>query len=811
MDFDSLPEDAAPEATAPKFDDLPEDPGSGSSALGAFAQKAFSTATTGLGTLAETAIPSSGRVYGHGVSQPMTEPIRTPEAIQTEEAEHPVASFLGSAAGIGALFPAAGAVGELAGTAGMGVTTGLARGAATKAALTVAGEGAALGAGNAMNDYALGDPNLNAQKIMSEIGQGVFWNFGAAGLGKAAEAVVPGAAALVGKGLSKITDAIQEGIEAIPGQWAETMRMGMENAGKNTQNFARKMSDNLVEIYHNAEAARKELYEKYLIPGIKQDLNELSVQTATDSSYPLIRDARNLHTKMMEEPQYSSAQVDQYGRAVDKLENKFNNAKSASDVHDAIREFTYEGSDGIKYDKNPDGSVITPQEITQKALRDMNIQARNHLKNPEVWGSDAANRYATVSDAAHNYYTAKDNFEQGFMSTEWGPKGFKVPIAGANKMKSFFSNIADMSQDTRNRWLNEYLDSVKNLTEMSTNGATLKDAQESLMDKFNRFAQSHKEYTDVAKALSKRAGPSNFDAAAAGVAMKLEGATTGQTAATMTAVKAMRYAKDPYTTGEALGSTFNTIGAASRMLKSASGRMASTIKSIFSSAPVRGSLIQSQIQSGDYDKNVKRIEEMSKNPQAMLNHLTKSTDGIYAAMPNVTSSLHTTAINGLNFLASKIPQPKTQFALSGDFEPSEVQKDQFNDYYNIVNDPMLALDAIKEGSLSNFQIEALQAVYPHLLTEMQSQIAQHMNPKKADDLPYGVKLSLAKFLSMPLDGSMTKPALAANQAQFMVNQQGPGPGPAPKDGRKSTLGGLKELDVANRAETQSDRLAKEET
>jgi hypothetical protein len=196
----------------------------------------------------------------------------------------------------------------------------------------------------------------------------------------------------------------------------------------------------------------------------------------------------------------------------------------------------------------------------------------------------------------------------------------------------------------------------------------------------------------------------------------------------------------------------------------------------------------------------------------MMNTLQKSTEAMYEAAPNISNGVHNALMNGVNFLASKIPQPVTQFPLSGDWEPTVAQKDQFNEYYDTVNSPLSVLDSVREGTLSNYQIEALQAVYPHLLSEMKTRMVQSLNPEKSKDMPYGTKYAIAKFLAQPLDGNMTQTALMSNQAAFMPSQQAQQPpqkgGKSPKN---STLGGLKELDVANRAETQTDELEKEES
>lgn len=112
--------------------------------------------------------------------------ISTPEAMLGRREANPVTSTLGQIAGNvgltsltgGLAAPIEGAIG--AGTLGAAVGTGV--------------EGAVLGAGNVVSDAALGDPDLNAQKAITDIGFGaaigaVLGGAGHAIFGKAPEAI----------------------------------------------------------------------------------------------------------------------------------------------------------------------------------------------------------------------------------------------------------------------------------------------------------------------------------------------------------------------------------------------------------------------------------------------------------------------------------------------------------------------------------------------------------------------------------------------------------------------------------------------
>ena len=85
-----------------------------------------------------------------------------PEEIKARMEENPIASGVGNVLGGAVVLGATGGVGgALPEGAGLAARLGAS-----------AAEGSLFGAGNAVTDYALGDPELNAQKIASEVGFG---------------------------------------------------------------------------------------------------------------------------------------------------------------------------------------------------------------------------------------------------------------------------------------------------------------------------------------------------------------------------------------------------------------------------------------------------------------------------------------------------------------------------------------------------------------------------------------------------------------------------------------------------------------
>lgn len=94
---------------------------------------------------------------------------------------NPATSFLGSVGG---------GAGLIAATGGLGAPAEAALGAGLGADLAAGGaEGALFGAGNAVSDAALGDPNLNAQKILTDVGMGAVLGVGAGAIGSGLKSI----------------------------------------------------------------------------------------------------------------------------------------------------------------------------------------------------------------------------------------------------------------------------------------------------------------------------------------------------------------------------------------------------------------------------------------------------------------------------------------------------------------------------------------------------------------------------------------------------------------------------------------------
>lgn len=620
--------------------------------------------------------------------------ISTPENIKGRMEENPVISTIGQMAG---------SIAPLAATGGASAPAEALLGAGTAAARVAAMglEGAAFGAGNVVTDYALGDPNLNAQKILSEVGMGAALGMGLGALSKGAEALIPAATSKLSDSVDKLISKFSDIPDNFSGDWAKEFSTGLK--GVSEESGIRKMSENLGDIYKESKSAAKSMYQEALPKGIESPLDD----------------------------------------------------------------------------------------------------TESYMKFKE-----GGEKFSQVSDLYHAHDAALNDFQKSFMRELSTPSGNKRYVIDPAKVSSFFRNNSDAGQDLRNQIFNNFLNSAQSLSKASENYAGFKAAEGSISDRVNQLAKEHSELKDVAKAISSGIPQSRGrfnELVGAGIATAA-GIPHPVVAGVIGAIEALKAIRNPYELGSTINNTFSKIKAISKLTDRAANKISNMSKSVFNSSG-KGAVESGAISNTGYQTRVDRINQLTQDPQSMIDHLDKSTNAMHEAAPNISQGIHSSMMSGVNFLASKIPRPSTQFPLSDDFEPSEAQKDSFNRYYNTINNPIGVLSEVKAGSVSNEQIEALQAVYPHLLQEMRSNMLQAMESKKALDLPYSVKMSIAKFLGQSLDANMTTQAIASNQ--MAMHPQLPQQNQQPKS--KSTLGGLKELKSSQMAQTQTQKLERDES
>lgn len=827
-----------------------------------------------------------------------------PEEIKGLMEANPITNAASEMLGGGAALALTGGVTGLLPKA-LQVGTGLAPTAARLGAMAT--EGGLFGAGSAVTDYALGDPDLNAQKVLSHIGMGAALGLGAGALGEAIIAAAPKTVAL-GKAIKEkftgakelpsmpevptpsgeplITESPEFKITKPPKTKSELQEM--LNQAK-LQGYTEELPQYdilkqavqespttvpVMEFQINAHKSLDDL-NNYKFTRLKQqDLQDLEtvqkkvLNDAVDSTIKSISPNKNVVSDALENGEYAANVFNDLIKTEQKASGElvaqakkwetegFDHFKGALD---AMSSRIPDIADIVKY--TPEGEVLykpysTSMGMTKKTYSNVVESLKALEKNPEKF-ADLFNIREGLENGV-NLLSADKTVSQikelkaalmeymGNM-TEYGPsglrEGFKRYAINEEKRavleKSFGINTREIKPHQVGKAEENITNKIFKDSETISAAKAILPKKEFDQITANYLAQLRAKHTssegvfsskmfdrdlknkesvlrtalsDNPKALKdlknyivqSRIIPDAASINPSGSAltwwkMALSGDIKGLAEKLVTGKIEQHIANQNFENllqGKAQNASI--MSQVEKMIEKTNSKIKTGAKSIFSVAPVV-STMEDNFQG--YDKHAKKIREISGDSHSMINHSTNLTDPLHQVAPNISQSMQVAFNTGVSFLADKLPKPNNDLLLGHDFVPSNSQKEKFNAYFHAVNDPMIALKQIKKGILSNETMEALSIVHPKLLEDMRFAVMENIDPEKAKKIPYKVKISLSKFLGMPLEPSLIPQVLASNQLalQSPVNQ------PGQQMVGKPTLGGMKEMNMSGRAKTATFR------
>ncbi len=108
----------------------------------------------------------------------------------------------------------------------------------------------------------------------------------------------------------------------------------------------------------------------------------------------------------------------------------------------------------------------------------------------------------------------------------------------------------------------------------------------------------------------------------------------------------------------------------------------------------------------------------------------------------------------------------------------------------VIDNPRLAIQAVKDGTLSVDEADAIKNVYPSMYAQMQTAIMASIGTRTPGmgPLPYGVATRLGILFDLPTDGTMRPEFIGAMQATNAPEQKEPDAqrGPSSKAGNGKT-------------------------
>ena len=139
-------------------------------------------------------------------------------------------------------------------------------------------------------------------------------------------------------------------------------------------------------------------------------------------------------------------------------------------------------------------------------------------------------------------------------------------------------------------------------------------------------------------------------------------------------------------------------------------------EAIFKSAPGAAAVFGPS--KHDHKKVTDDLHSMNLSPEEVLDKLNHQTQMLYAQAPNSTAGFNQSIIRATQFLSTKVPQLPPPTPLGPKFEPSRAQVEKFERYYAAVQEPLIVMSEIREGTIVPETIEAIKSVYPKMYEQM---------------------------------------------------------------------------------------------
>lgn len=804
-----------------------------------------------IGGQALSAITGAGRGLTFGLSDwALTKGLGVdPQTLRDLEEANPTASLVGE---IGAVVPAA------LMTGGAGATRGLLRAAATgpraaaraglgvekaaaklvapmaerglfgrmasRAISTGAGsavEGALYGGGQFLSEAALGNIDLTAENLISNVGMGAALG---GGLGAALGGAVTGVAEL-GKGVGRITrksmDSMvdmwerQTGQRALPGfrdlayrAWGKiagfSSKKGDDIAGLATPEGAAKATQDIESFLDDAAREGR----KYEDPTMKS-FGELSKYTREykpgeiKKQMPLgvgdqaLDNYDSLMTSIDQDLKKIIAGVGEYGdiptarklsKQINAIDNKIDTAAIKSD------ELTAEIFTRLDTLKRDLGKKAERLGRVAKDSLDLNTyeeyftiyhRIRDLLEDDKIFG-DMAIAQRTLNQPWAEMLKSLGYRAKNRIHTVVGKEQFqKVWGADPAGFKSFFKGLGRAENDLDlEHWTKLWQDRLAvarahqkayrwtpdgNPVEMG-HLRTIEENTRSL-EKLLAKAQDNVGLHNQLKSLEEMTRSSGFGAEIGGIGGYVIGGPAGALAgyALGSVMNPARMIRQLATIDRMASNAGNAIkrsidGYVRKASKLKPGKPISVKRLV---APVSVGFLQRSTGEKDRDKafkkTVEKLTKIASDPNYTMEMLEKSVAPIQDAAPQLSMKVQLKTRQAASYLLEKTPKNPsmrpTMFAK--DWKPSKIQLAKFERIAQAVEDPKSVLKDLESGNLTTESVEALKEIYPEIYKRIVYQLTENMD--KLQNLPYQERLRLSILFDVPLEPTLEPAFVAAMQ------------------------------------------------
>ncbi len=162
----------------------------------------------------------------------------------------------------------------------------------------------------------------------------------------------------------------------------------------------------------------------------------------------------------------------------------------------------------------------------------------------------------------------------------------------------------------------------------------------------------------------------------------------------------------------------------------------------------------------------KAVEESLKDPEKLLN--SGGATGHY--LPGHGAAIGAAAARNLGYLATLRPNITPLGPLDKVRVASKDEEAKYNNALNIAAQPLIVVNAIKNGTLTLQDIQHIKTMYPELSNRISEKLTAELIKHKSEggEVAYKTKIALSTWAHQPLDSSVSQQSIMANQMTYMA-------------------------------------------
>lgn len=431
-----------------------------------------------------------------------------------------------------------------------------------------------------------------------------------------------------------------------------------------------------------------------------------------------------------------------------------------------------------------------------KDIKDLSHNVRTSLEDPKIWGK-AGTRQQEINKAFSVYKPTLEAFEKKFTTKVVNPEtGLHEIAIDPTKIQTYLKQVGSPNAEIKQSTLKNFLDVSEKYKkaiadthanlglESPINEASLNVTRASLNEK---TAGSKLADAFISKGLTHEGGK-GLGAIAGGATGHLLG-LHGELGAIIGA-----YSLGPFFNSvlPGIAKALTSVRASGEGAKAALDFALAAAKHDYTLTKAAKNLFKAGstvLSSNLYPTEAVRVRlnkqlvELTANNDKLLN----SDNKVNHYLPAHASAMDQTTANALNYLNSLKPDLVKKAPLDSKPVASSTQMSKYINALNIAQQPLIVLDKVKNGTITQDDIKALQSMYPRAYLQMQQKIMTELtnHMAKGHMVPYKTRIGLSMFLAQPLDSTMSPASIQSIQGQYVPRQPAQAP-TAPKKGSPSS-------------------------